>query len=264
MRQLTLRGRITVFKSLAVSKVIHLLPITKLHNNTIDLFYKIQKTIIWPGKKANIKHSTLCNGYEKGCMKNVDLRNKITSMQCFWVKRFFEDDFHYWNITPLFLIGKHLRKNFKFHNNIDISNDILLKFPSFYQDIFIKWINNFTSKSTIPSIILSEVIWFNSNIKVGSKPVYFSFSSDKNLNFIGQLFNDDGNIKPSKDLKIKFQLKDVHRIYSFQIIDALPKTWKDIILKDKGDAKELVIFAHHIVRNSQISSLNKLTIKSNI
>ena len=38
MRQSTLEGRIKVFKSLAVSKVIHLLLITKLHNNTIDLF----------------------------------------------------------------------------------------------------------------------------------------------------------------------------------------------------------------------------------
>ena len=94
MRQLTLEGRITVFKSLAISKVIHLLLITKLHNNTIDLMYKIQKNFIWQGKKAKIKHSTLCNGYENGGLKNVDLRNKITSIQCSWVKRLSEDDFH--------------------------------------------------------------------------------------------------------------------------------------------------------------------------
>ena len=43
MRQLTLEGRITVLKFLALSKVIHLLLITKLHNNTIDLLYKIGK-----------------------------------------------------------------------------------------------------------------------------------------------------------------------------------------------------------------------------
>ena len=35
---------------------------------------------------------------------------------------------------------------------------------SFHQGVFIKWINNFTSKSTLPYMILSEVIWFNSNI----------------------------------------------------------------------------------------------------
>ena len=82
-------------------------------------------------------------------------------MQCPWVKRLSEDDFHVWKIIPLLLIGKHLGKNFKFRNNLNISNDIVSKFRSFYQDIFIKWINNFTSNSTLPSMILSEVIWFN-------------------------------------------------------------------------------------------------------
>ena len=54
MRQLTLEGRITVLKSLAISKVIHLLLITKLHNNTINLMYKIQKNFICQGKKAKL------------------------------------------------------------------------------------------------------------------------------------------------------------------------------------------------------------------
>ena len=50
------------------------------------------------------------------------------------VRRLFEDDFYDWKVIPLILIGKHLRKNFKFHNNINRSNDILSKFPSFHQD----------------------------------------------------------------------------------------------------------------------------------
>ena len=52
-------------------------------------------------------------------------------MQCSWVKRLFEGDFHDWKVIPLFLIGKNLGKNFKFYYNIDISHDILSKFPSF-------------------------------------------------------------------------------------------------------------------------------------
>ena len=48
-------------------------------------------------------------------------------------------------------------------------------------------------------------------------------------------------------------------MYWLQTIDTLPNTWKDIILKDKGNAINLVIFDHHIVRNSQICSLNTLT-----
>ena len=46
IRQLTLEGRITLVKSLAIYKVVHLLLITKLHNNTIDLMSKIKKNFI--------------------------------------------------------------------------------------------------------------------------------------------------------------------------------------------------------------------------
>ena len=63
------------------------------------------------------------------------------------------------------------------------------------------------------------------------------------------------------DLKREFHIKETHKIYWLQIIYALPKTWKDIILNDNGNAKSIVIFDHHIVRNSQIHSLNKLTSK---
>ena len=89
---------------------------------------------------------------------------------------------------------------------------------------------------------------------------FFSFC-DKNLNFFGKLFNDNRNIKLWKDIKRKFYFKGTHRIYWLQIIDALSKTWKDTIWKDKWNAKKLVNFNHHIVRKSQICSLNKLTSK---
>ena len=46
-------------------------------------------------------------------------------MQCSRVRRMLQDDFHDWKIIPLFLIGKYLGKNFKFHNNIGINKDIL-------------------------------------------------------------------------------------------------------------------------------------------
>ena len=134
-----------MFKSLAISIVIPILLITKLYNNTIDIMYKIQKNFIWHGKMAKVKHNTLYNVYEKEGLKNVDLKNKITSVPCSWVKKLFEDDFHDRKIILLLLIGKHLGKNFKFHNNIYISKDNLSKFPSFYHDIFSKWISNYTN-----------------------------------------------------------------------------------------------------------------------
>ena len=60
---------------------------------------------------------------------------------------------------------------------------------------------------------------------------------------------------------MKFHLKDTHKIYWVQIIDALLKSWKDIILKDKENTKNVVIFDHHVASKFKICSLNKLTSK---
>ena len=75
------------------------------------------------------------------------------------------------------------------------------------------------------------------------------------------MFNENGNIKPWEDIKIEFHLTDAQNIYWLQIVDALPKSWKDTILKDKGNTKNLVIFDHHNIGKSEICSLNKLTSK---
>ena len=83
-------------------------------------------------------------------------------------------------------------------------------------------------------------------------------------NFITQLFNDNGNIKPWEDIKTAFYLKDIHKRYWLQIIDALPRMWKDMKnvskrMKNKGHIKRLVIFDHDFVGKSQICGLEKRT-----
>ena len=78
--------------------------------------------------------------------------------------------------------------------------------------------------------------------------MYWSFF-DKNLDFICQLFASNGNVKPWDNIKTEqYSLNNIHRINLLQIIDALPKTWKGIALNDKVNAKNLVIFDHHIAR----------------
>ena len=43
---------------------------------------KIQKTFLWENSTPKIKRKTLCNDYEAGGLKNVDIPNKIIALQC--------------------------------------------------------------------------------------------------------------------------------------------------------------------------------------
>ena len=70
---------------------------------------------IWKGKNPKIQNSTLCNDYEYGGLKNVDILSKVVSLQCSWIKRLFDNNFHQWKLIPLDLIRQYLAKNFKFY-----------------------------------------------------------------------------------------------------------------------------------------------------
>ena len=66
LRNLTVQGKITIFKTLTISKVIHLALVTYVSKGIIDQLNKIQKDFIWNQKHAKIRHSTLSNTHENG------------------------------------------------------------------------------------------------------------------------------------------------------------------------------------------------------
>ena len=66
MRQLTSEGKILVFKTLAISKVVHLALVKDVPSSTIAQLEKMQKQFIWKIGNPKLKHTALCNEYEQG------------------------------------------------------------------------------------------------------------------------------------------------------------------------------------------------------
>ena len=96
IRNLTVQGKITIFKTLAISKVIHLALVTNVPQAIIDQLNKIQKDFIWNQKHPKIRHSTLCNTFKNGGLKSVDIRKKLTALQCSWIKKLYNTATHCW------------------------------------------------------------------------------------------------------------------------------------------------------------------------
>ena len=83
-RILSLEGRIIIFKTLAISKIVYLAFLTVIPNSLIEL-QKTKKTFIWLSSRPKISHKTLCNNFENGGLKHVDISSKIISLQCSWL-----------------------------------------------------------------------------------------------------------------------------------------------------------------------------------
>ena len=178
-RSLTLEGKIVIFKALAISKIVYIALIISVPNGIIVELEKIQKTFLWRNSRAKIKHQTLCNSFETGDLKNVDINVKVTSLLCSWVQKLYDNNFHEWKIIPLYLIDKNFGNKFKFHSNLSFENNLIDDFPLFYKNIF-----NFLSKRLsvspeLPSLALSSYLSYNNDILINKKLAYFPNFSEK-------------------------------------------------------------------------------------
>ena len=89
MQSLTLEGKITVFKTLAISKTVDLSMMIKV---PIKIIVELKKKthFICP-TKPKIKNKTICPDFKDGGLKNIDINQKIASLHCFLINRLYDD-----------------------------------------------------------------------------------------------------------------------------------------------------------------------------
>ena len=163
--------------------------ITPVSRHIVNELEKIQKAFLWKKSSLKIKHETLCIDYKGGSLKNIDILNKIISLQCSRIRRLYDNLFHEWKLIPLFLIKKSFRSSFEFHSNLFFKRNKIKFFPSFYKEIFLYWNKYLTRKTEIPSCILPQYLWYNENIQVDENSIYLVRFSEKNSNYCFSTFS---------------------------------------------------------------------------
>ena len=260
-RYLTLAGKIMVFKSLAISKIIHLALVVNIPKNTINHLNNILKNFLWGSKTPKIKNSTLISDYQTGGLKNIDIATKISSLQCSWIKRLYDDTNHCWKIIPTFLIHTYLGRKFKFHSNLKIKEKTIKSFPKYYQEILQNWCNCLCSPPLFPSAIASQNIWYNSYIQISNESVYDKEFAKKGIDIFGQFFKGNVSIKTWIDFKQEFNLPNKKQFFFNQLVHAFPNIWKEALSNNLNSANNLVIKDHHLISKNQILVVSKLISK---
>ena len=202
-KNLSLQGKIIVFKSLALSKITHLGFVKTIPPFITNQLNKTQKNFTWNGLNPKIKNSTINNNYENGELRNVNIAAKISSLQNSWIKRLFDENFHDWKILPLYIIHKSLGKKFLFHSNLKVNKKLTKSFSKYYREIINICGSRFSCQALVPSAILSQFLWFNSLIQISNKSLFFSSFSERNINFTGQMFETDSAEKPREQKNLE-------------------------------------------------------------
>ena len=122
-KNLTLEGKIIIFKTLALSKFVFLAQVWPVPNEITTTIQRIQREFLWNSSNVKIKHETISNGFQNGGLKNVDKPIKISSLQCSWVKNLYDQNSHDWKF-PMHFINNGFGKNFIFHSNLSFKTSV--------------------------------------------------------------------------------------------------------------------------------------------
>ena len=93
-KNLIVEGKITLFKTLETSKIIHLSQVTNYQRTKQN----IKKNLSGMETTPKIENITLCNKYENCGLKNVNILSKIISSRCSWINRLYDTSSHPWKI----------------------------------------------------------------------------------------------------------------------------------------------------------------------
>ena len=113
----------------------------------------------------------------------------------------------------------------------------------------------------IPSTITSQVIWFNKHIKIDNKSLCNNSLANEGINHVGQLFKENGMTKAWLDIKTQFNLSNKQHYFWIQLINAIPKSWKEELRRSNRISDALSVYDHHLIKSNQIYSLNQCNSK---
>ena len=226
-RHLTLFGKTTIIKSLALSKLnycIMTLP-------TPEWFVKsVQKDInafLWNDKPSKIKYSTAISTYADGGVKLTDFDSFVKTQKVLWAKRLLDDDQASTQYLQTFL-----KINLSHLLKCNLDPDMIpINIPFFYRQVLHAWFN---FKNIVSDSYKHEnVLWNNKHILIQKRIIFFKDWYDKGIIYVSDLMNEEGKIISYKTFKEKYSIK-CHQLKFMGLVDAIPRNLRKCQTNDNN------------------------------
>ena len=213
-RYLTPIGKITVIKSLALSKLNHLFislpsPGKNILKQLETMFYQF----IWSGKPDKVKRKTISKHYFDGGLNMIDLNTFISASKVTWIRRLYNNSETPWAKLAKIHLGS-IKKTVLFGScySQNMARKTTNLFWSETLNCWSKLCDNIPINHTIGA--LSRPLW--SNPMVSKANLYLPDWYNNGIISIADTLLGNGNFVSQNDLKTVYQIKtnflEYHRV----------------------------------------------------
>ena len=219
-RGLTLMGKILVVNTLVASLFVYkMMVLPAIPESIVKNINNIIREFLWNKKKAKIAYNILQNSKEEGGLELVNLKNKDHALKATWPQILHAEQdyativYHTMRCSSL---GCNIWRCSLEEQDV---KDLRIK-NKFWEHVLLSWtkINYYYRRN-----IDSQILWYNSKVKIGYKTFFWKDAYDKGLIYIYQLFDTKG-YKPYEMIETDFGLSQI-RYNSLKA--AIPMDWKE-------------------------------------
>ena len=217
-RSLTVLGRITVVKSLLVSKLNYLFmslpnPSDLVMRDIDRLFHNF----IWENKPDKINREQMSQPYCDGGAKMINIYIHAKSLKISWMRRLFKDTIDS-NMSEL--MNTFLPDTLQFKTSF--GDDHFVQMASSTTNPF--WKDVFLAYSSLQSVTCMNTpcqpLWKNSLICIDNKSILYNSWYKNGIMFINDLLNDDGGFLTFDTFKLKWEV-NVNFLQYFGMCEAI-------------------------------------------
>ena len=242
-RNITPLGKITVIKSLLLSKLIHLLK--ALPNPSRTVLKELERmffAFLWPGQRDPIKRAKLVQDYSTGGLRMVDIHGFVRSLKLTWLKRLKESETDWAKLAQSVLPGIDSILHFGSKKLDKVRSKIS---NPFWQDVLEAYSRFSIDYSPGAAHMLTESLWFSDYSKFKCSIV--KDWNKRGLRFLADLIDEDtGQIMTRETLKTRYGIKMTFLCYT-SLLKSLPEGMKQPTVIDVP--KPIIPFRMNLVMN---------------
>ena len=260
-RPLTLFGKTTIIKTLALPKILYVTSMIEAPPGFTDRVKAIVTKFLWSGRTAKVKYTALVNGKSEGGIDFPDIESQLKSQRIMCLKRLFEKDLKeqytpIWKHIPLF----HLR-NFGgaqfIKNNLNVKM-ISKSIPPFYKTCLIDWASLFKLEPTTSKSVMAQPLVGNIYLPFKQNMHFVNFLIQQNILYLGDIIKRNGTLKNLSEITpITSELYKQHFLSWSSLISSIPKKWLSIMSRENCfdcDMSGKILLSTDIIYISKLKS----------
>ena len=196
-RYLSLKGKVTVINSLAISPLLYLASVIHVPCRVIQEVKQIVIDFIWNGKPPKIAYNVMIQNIENGGLKLVDFESKVKSLKVGFIKRLLQNKDGKWRATASHFFQTNNLNSYIMCNRGPCN----IMDHKFYEETLQYWSE--LQEVIVPSaeIIYNQTIWDNRYITIQNRPFLWRLWQEKGIKQVYNIIRDDGEFLDHNEIK---------------------------------------------------------------